>query len=69
MRSGTFWPFWRPMKTPADEGRAPALIVRENVCRALTSNGGKDFAAIGAALAGAGYRSDAQRVLAGAQAN
>ena len=34
------------------EGRAPSLIVLENVCGALASHDGKDFAAIGAALAG-----------------
>ena len=55
-RSGTFWSFWRLMKTLAKEQRAPSLIVLENVCGALTSRGGKDFAAIGAALAGGGYR-------------
>lgn len=55
-RSGTFWPFWRLMQTLVDEGRAPALIALENVCGALTSHDGKDFAAIGAALAGSGYR-------------
>jgi len=57
------------MKTLADEGRAPSLIVLENVCGVLTSHGGKDFAAIGAALARAGYRFGAQRALAGAQAS
>jgi len=55
-RSGTFWPFWKLMKTLGTEGRAPRLIALENVCGALTSHGGKDFAAIGAALTGAGYR-------------
>lgn len=55
-RSGIFWPFWRLMEDLADEDRAPALIVLENVCGALTSHGGKDFAAIGAALAGSEYR-------------
>jgi DNA (cytosine-5)-methyltransferase 1 len=55
-RSGTFWPFWKLMKVLAAEGRAPRMIVLENVCGALTSHGGKDFAAIGAALAGGGYR-------------
>ena len=54
-RSGTFWPFWRIIKALATEGRAPAVVVLENVCGALTSHGGKDFAAIGAALAGGGY--------------
>ncbi len=51
-RSGTFWPFWRLMQALVKEGRGPALVVLENVCGALSSHGGKDFAAIGAALAG-----------------
>lgn len=55
-RSGTFWPFWRLMKSLAKEGRAPAAIVLENVCGALTSHRGEDFAAIGSALAREGYR-------------
>jgi DNA (cytosine-5)-methyltransferase 1 len=55
-RSGTFWPFWRLVRALADEGRAASLIVLENVCGALTSHDGKDFVAIGEALAGAGYR-------------
>jgi DNA (cytosine-5)-methyltransferase 1 len=55
-RSGTFWPFWRLMKDLANEGRGPALIVLENVCGALTSHGGDDFAAIGAAFAEERYR-------------
>jgi len=55
-RSGTFWPFWALIKTLKQEGRPPRLIALENVYGALTSHGGKDFAAIGTALAGAGYR-------------
>jgi DNA (cytosine-5)-methyltransferase 1 len=55
-RSGTFWPFWQLMKGLVAEGRAPRLIVLENVYGALTSNGGRDFAAIGEALADADYR-------------
>jgi DNA (cytosine-5)-methyltransferase 1 len=55
-RSGTFWPFWKLMRALATEGRPPRMIVLENVCGALTSHEGKDFAAIGAALAGGGYR-------------
>ena len=43
------------MKALRADGRAPRLIVLENVYGALTSHDGKDFAAIGAALAG-GYR-------------
>jgi DNA (cytosine-5)-methyltransferase 1 len=44
------------MKALADDQRAPSVIVIENVCGALTSHGGKDFAAIGAALVDGGYR-------------
>ncbi len=55
-RSSTFWPFWELMKALAGEGRAPKMIVLENVCGALTSHGGKDFASLGAAIAGGGYR-------------
>jgi DNA (cytosine-5)-methyltransferase 1 len=55
-RSGTFWPFWDLMKALRAEGRAPKLIVLENVCGALTSHGGKDFASICDALAGERYR-------------
>jgi DNA (cytosine-5)-methyltransferase 1 len=55
-RSGTFWPFWELMKALRKEGRAPSLIVLENVCGALTSHGGKDFTEICKALAQEGYR-------------
>ena len=55
-RSGTFWLFWRLMEKLAGEGRAPELIVLENVCGALTSHDGADFAAICGALADCGYR-------------
>ncbi|MBM3562604.1 MAG: DNA cytosine methyltransferase [Alphaproteobacteria bacterium] len=55
-RSGTFWPFWALMKELRREGRAPSLIVLENVCGALTSHGGKDFTEICKALAQEGYR-------------
>ena len=55
-RSGTFWPFWELMKALRADGRAPRMIVLENVYGALTSHGGKDFATICAALAGEGYR-------------
>ena len=50
-RSGTFWPFWRLLEGLAREGRAPRLVVLENVCGALTSHGGRDFAALAEALA------------------
>ncbi|MGB5083984.1 MAG: DNA cytosine methyltransferase [Methylocystis silviterrae] len=55
-RSGTFWPFWDLMKALRQEGRAPSLIVLENVCGALTSHGGKDFERICEALAKERYR-------------
>ncbi len=54
-RSGTFWLFWDLMKALAGVRREPAVIVLENVCGALTSHDGKDFAEIGAALADGGY--------------
>ncbi|AGW12822.1 DNA cytosine methyltransferase [Megalodesulfovibrio gigas] len=54
-RSGTFWPFWSLMRGIIADGRAPKLIVLENVCGALSSHGGKDFAAICSAYIEAGY--------------
>ena len=54
-RSGTFWPFWRLMEGVIEDGRAPKLIVLENVCGTLTSHGGKDFAAICSTFVNAGY--------------
>jgi DNA (cytosine-5)-methyltransferase 1 len=53
--SGAFWPFWRLIENLAMEGRAPTLIVLENVCGALSSHDGKDFAAISEAMSAAGY--------------
>ena len=58
-RSGTFWPFWRLIEGLRLEGRAPNLIVLENVCGALTSHEGRDFAAIIGALANSGYSAGA----------
>jgi len=55
-RSGTFWPFWGLVTALGREGRAPKLVVLENVCGALTSHGGKDFTALCKALAEGGYR-------------
>lgn len=54
-RSGLFWTFWRIIKGLADEGRAPTLVVIENVTGLLTSHRGGDFAAICEAIAHAGY--------------
>lgn len=55
-RSGTFWPFWKHMCALKADGRAPRTVVLENVYGAITSHGGKDFAAIAAALSDGGYR-------------
>jgi DNA (cytosine-5)-methyltransferase 1 len=55
-RSGAFWPFWGLMADLRGEGRAPRVIVLENVHGVLTSHGGRDFAAIGGALAQSNYR-------------
>lgn len=55
-RSGTFWPFWRLMSGLSAERRGPTMIVLENVCGALTSNGGRDFQALSSAIARLGYR-------------
>ncbi|MGA8610419.1 MAG: DNA cytosine methyltransferase [Xanthobacteraceae bacterium] len=55
-RSGTFWPFWKLMEELVREGRAPRLIVLENVYGALTSHEGRDFVAISAALSDSEYR-------------
>jgi DNA (cytosine-5)-methyltransferase 1 len=55
-RSGAFWPFWSLVAALRTEGRHPPLLALENVCGALTSHGGRDFAAICAALAEQGYR-------------
>jgi DNA (cytosine-5)-methyltransferase 1 len=55
-RSSAFFGFWKLMEALDDQGRAPRIIVIENVSGLLTSNGGADFNALGAALAGRGYR-------------
>jgi DNA (cytosine-5)-methyltransferase 1 len=55
-RSGTVFSFWRLMAELGTQGRAPRLIALENVCGAITSKGGRDFAALCRAFADAGYR-------------
>jgi len=55
-RSGAFWLFHEKMQALRDAGRAPRLIVLENVLGVLTSHGKRDFAAIVEALAALGYR-------------
>jgi DNA (cytosine-5)-methyltransferase 1 len=54
-RSGAFWGFHALTKALSDQGRAPRLIVIENVIGALTSNGGADFAEICRVLQRLGY--------------
>ena len=55
-RSSAFFGFWRLIESLHAEGRAPRTVVIENVSGLLTSHGGRDFAALGEALAGQGYR-------------
>jgi DNA (cytosine-5)-methyltransferase 1 len=55
-RSGTFKPFWKLMASLAREGRAPRLIVLENVVGTITSHGGQDFRRILTDLSETGYR-------------
>lgn len=55
-RSGTFWPFWDLMRGLDAEGRAPRLIVIENVYGAVTSHDGRDFASLANAFSELGYR-------------
>ena len=54
-RSGAFWGFRRIIADLRGEGRAPKLLVIENVIGALTSNGGADFSELITALAALGY--------------
>jgi len=55
-RSGTFWPFWSLLESLKAEGRGPRTLILENVYGAITSNGGRDFAAICEVIAKADYR-------------
>lgn len=54
-RSGTFWGFWSAIHKMKVEGRAPPILVLENVCGTLTSNNGLDFLEICRALASFNY--------------
>ena len=55
-RSGTFFPFWGLIAALAQEDRGPRIVALENVCGALTSRGGRDFAAICETFSTFGYR-------------
>ena len=54
-RSSAFWGFEQLMRGLDAEGRAPRLLVIENVAGLATSNGGEDFTALCESLAGLGY--------------
>jgi len=54
-RSGSFWAFWKLMNELRQEERNPKIILLENVYGALTSNYGKDFAALCSSLVEIGY--------------
>jgi DNA (cytosine-5)-methyltransferase 1 len=54
-RSSAFWGFWRLMEALDDQGRAPGVMVIENVVGLLSSRGGRDFNAVCEALAARGY--------------
>jgi len=55
-RSSAFFGFWTLVQSLNKLGRAPRIIVIENVVGLLTSHGGKDFGALCKALADEGYR-------------
>jgi DNA (cytosine-5)-methyltransferase 1 len=61
-RSSAFWGFWRLIEALDDQGRAPSVIVIENVVGLLTSRGGQDFTAICEALASRHYRFGALQI-------
>ena len=54
-RSSAFWGFEALMRGLDAKGRAPRMLVIENVAGLATSNGGEDFTALCEALAGLGY--------------
>lgn len=54
-RSSAFFGFWRLIEALGTEGRAPRVLVIENVSGLLSSNGGADFTALAQALADQGY--------------
>jgi DNA (cytosine-5)-methyltransferase 1 len=58
-RSGAFWGFWRLIQGLAEQGRAPGLVVLENVAGLSSSGGGADLQALTNALFDAGYRAGA----------
>ncbi|HLK26312.1 MAG TPA: DNA cytosine methyltransferase [Caulobacteraceae bacterium] len=65
-RSSAFWGFWRLVAALDAQGRAPGIVVLENVAGLLSSNGGADLEAIGHAFAARGYRFGALEIDAAA---
>ncbi len=65
-KSSAFFGFWTLMKTMSAEGRAPPVIVIENVVGLLTSHHGDDFTALCGALSEEGYRFGALEIDAAA---
>lgn len=55
-KSSAFFGFWTLMKTLSSQGRAPPVIVIENVVGLLTSHQGDDFTALCGVLGEEGYR-------------
>ena len=55
-RSSAYWGFHRLIAGLAAEGRAPKVLVIENVVGLFTSHGGADFTALCRSLAELGYR-------------
>ena len=65
-KSSAFFGFWTLMKALSAEGRAPPVIVIENVVGLLTSHHGEDFTALCGVLSEEGYRFGALEIDAAA---
>lgn len=61
-RSGAFYGFTRIIGDLKTAGRAPKVLVLENVSGLLTSHGGRDFEAVLQVLADLGYRAGALEI-------
>ena len=65
-RSSAFFGFWWLMEACSGQDRAPRTVVIENVSGLFNSHGGRDFEAVCASLASAGYRFGALEIDASA---
>lgn len=54
-RSGMFYVFWKKLEKASISGKMPKLVVIENVCGLLTSNGGSDFKSVVETFSKMGY--------------